>query len=115
MKGKVSKMFTKIQFDSEDVNKNKVVAAISNVPLLFWLLFVTDKNSSYIKHHANHGLWLLILEVINIIISKIPIVGMFISGIIGILILILAIYGVYTALQGEGRKWPLADDVQILK
>lgn len=112
-------MFEKIEFDVNDVEKNKVIAALSNIPILFWLYLVSDKDSEYLKHHANHGLWFLIVGVvvgfISAILILIPIIGWLISSLLSLALLAMFVFGLYTAIDGKGYKWPVFDDVKIIK
>ncbi len=53
-----------LTFDRVDVDKNKVISAIGNVPFLFWLPLVSCKESKFGKYNANRGLVYLIVYVI---------------------------------------------------
>lgn len=112
-------MFEKIKFDVNDVEKNKVVAALSNIPILFWLYLISDKDSEYLKHHANHGLWFLIVGIcfslVSIILQFIPIIGFIISSLLGLAMLVIICFGIYSAVIGTGYKLPIIDDVMIIK
>lgn len=110
----MSDMFTK-----EDIEENKIIAALASFPLLFWLPIVAKPNSGFGKFYANQGLIFLImtvvLNVLNIILGKIfgliPFIGGLIGGIISavIALTLLAVWLLLfiSALQGKAREIPL--------
>ena len=59
-------------FDPEDVDKNKVIGAIGNIPALFWLPLVACKESKFGKYNANRGLvYLIVYVVLGVVFSGI--------------------------------------------
>ena len=61
-----------IGFDPQDVEQNKVVAALANAPILFWLPFAACKDSKFGKYNANHGLlYLIAYAIIGVLLSGI--------------------------------------------
>jgi uncharacterized membrane protein len=105
-------------FTDEDVNANKGIAAVSTIPILFWIPLVAG-NSPFAKFYANQGLTLLILSVVlNVIVAilsailgLIPIIGAVIATLIGLLANVINLGGwlfvFISALQGKARPLPL--------
>lgn len=103
-----------VQATPEDIEKNKVYAALAYIPILFWLPLVVCKDSVYGKFHANQGLLLLILSVAVGILSVIPIIG-FIGGLLGIVEFVFFIMGLVNALQGNMKGLPFIDSIELIK
>ena len=58
-------------YDPKDIEQNKIVAAIANFPILFWIPFVTCKDSKFAMDNANHGVLFLAISIVLGIISAI--------------------------------------------
>lgn len=79
-------------FAPEDIEANKIVAAFSTVPMLFWLPLAACKDSRFGMFYANQGLTLLILSavcgvggsILAAIFSFIPFIGGLIGALIGL-------------------------------
>lgn len=101
-------MFKEItSFSPEDVEKNKLIAVLGNFYILFFLVFLVCPDSAFAKHHANRGLWLLIIGIVTSILNFIPIIGLILSGIIGTASLVFCILGAVWAAQGKSFEVPL--------
>ncbi len=92
---------------SEDIQENKVIAALSYVGLLVLIPLLVKKDSPYCQFHAKQGLALLIAWVAIGIIAIIPILGWFISIVGSIILLVLFIIGLVNALSGQFKELPL--------
>ncbi len=106
-------------FDTNDIEQNKVVAAIGYIPVLFLVPLLGASNSPFAKFHANQGLILTITavalgiarSVLCAIFSILPILRNFvpeiISTIVSIAILAYIAIGVVNAVQGKAKKLPI--------
>lgn len=116
------------QFDSKDVEKNKVLAIVGYIfPILFFIPLVTEaKDSIYAKFHSNQQLILLIfgfaggigLTIISSILAFIPvlgpIVGMLILPVFWFACLALVIIGIINAANGARKKLPVIGGIATL-
>ncbi len=100
-------MVTTTDFTAEDIQDNKVIAALSYLGLLLLVPLLAKKDSPFCQFHAKQGLVLLIAWVIIGAVSVIPILG-WIVGIIGSLFLFVCfIMGLVNALSGQASELPL--------
>lgn len=116
------------QFDSQDVEKNKVLAIVGYIfPILFFIPLVTEaKNSIYAKFHANQQLILLIfgfaggigLSIITFILAFIPVLGtvvvMLLLPVFWLAFLALVIMGIINAANGGTKKLPVIGGLAAL-
>lgn len=115
-------------FDAEDVRKNKAMGVLSYVGILVLIpLLAGNKNSPYVRFHANQGLVLFIVSVLVDLLD-----GDFIFGlhslihfdigifswafdILSLICFILMIAGIVAACKGEKRELPIIGKIRILK
>ncbi len=100
-----------MEFKKEDIEKNKFLAAISYIPLLFIVTFAVAPNSEFAKAHAKQGLILFIVEVINGILSLIPIIGFLFRFLVGAVLFIVAVVAFVYAITGNYWKIPFIGDI----
>lgn len=107
------------QFDPADIEKNKVISALSYFGILFFLPLLACPDSKFGHFHANQGLLLLIFAIIGGIVQRllgwIPIAGWIISAIINIILFVLFLYGLICTLQGQAKPLPIIGHIQLLK
>jgi len=96
-----------INYSAEDVQENKVIAALSYVGLLVLIPLLAKKDSPFCQFHAKQGLVLLIAWVSIGIIAIIPILGWIVSIIGSIVLFILFIMGLINSLSGKYKELPL--------
>ncbi|WKY46902.1 hypothetical protein Q5O24_11110 [Eubacteriaceae bacterium ES3] len=102
------------EFTQEDIEDNKVMAALAYI--LFFLPLIVCPESAYGKFHANQGLVLLIISVAgSIVFSLIPVIGWILLPIFSLAILAFVILGIVNALNGKANKLPLIGEIVILK
>ena len=106
------------RFDTNDIEQNKIIAAIGYIPVLF-LVPMLATSSPYAKFHANQGLILTVVSIIlNVaqwvlgkIFGMIPVLRAFVPGVIsfavGAAVLVFIIIGVMNAAQGKAKKLPI--------
>ncbi len=103
------------QFDTADIEQNKILAAVAGIPLLFWVPLVAAGTSAFGKFYANQGLILTIvtvaLAVVGWILGIIPIVGGILAWIIGLVgglaVLAAMLLLVVSAATGRAREIPV--------
>lgn len=101
-----------MMYDTQDVQSNKVWAALSYVGILFILpLLVNGGQSRYAKYHANQGFILFLLNivigVVNAILGNIPVLGGIVSVLLSLASLALMILGIINAVNGKAKQLPL--------
>jgi uncharacterized membrane protein len=103
------------EFDSGDVEKNKVMAVLAYI--LFLIPLLAAKESKFAMFHTNQGLVLFLGAIaVNIVGGIIPILGWFVILPLGnLFIFILAIIGIINAAKGEAKPLPLIGGIKILK
>jgi uncharacterized membrane protein len=101
-------------FTTEDIEKNKVIAALAYI--LFFLPLLVCPDSKFGRFHANQGLLLLILSFAgNIAGWLLPVLGGFVSLIFSVLVLVLAVMGIVSALNGEAKELPVIGKYALIK
>ncbi len=104
----------KTTYSPEDIEKNKVIAALAY--LIFFLPLLAAQDSAYGRFHANQGLLLFILGFGgNTILTIIPILGWIIIPFFSLFVMILAIMGIVNAINGKTKELPLIGKYRILK
>ena len=107
-------MSEKKVFEAEDIEKNKVIAAIAY--LLFFLPLITSPESKFGKFHANQGLLNLILYVLgNIVLTLIPFIGWLFIPLFNLAVLAIDLWGAYNAYSGKAIEMPLYGHIEILR
>ena len=104
---------TVIQFDADDVQKNKTMAGLAY--LLFFLPLITCPESQYAKFHANQSLLLWITGIAgSIILGLIPIIGWILLPFFSIVLLVLGIMGLVNGLNGNAKRLPIIGKYTLL-
>lgn len=99
-------------YDTQDIQDNKIWAALSYVGILFILpLLVNGGNSRYGKFHANQGFILFLAGIVcgiaGAILGMIPIIGGILSALLSLALLALTIIGIINAANGKAKELPL--------
>ena len=91
-----------------DDNRN-VLAALSYIGILFLIPLLAGQKDEFTKFHVQQGIVLFIVDVIASFIVWVPLIG----WAIGILMLVVSIYGFLQALAG--KRWELPYLAQYAK
>lgn len=100
------------------MDQEKIVAILGYIiPILFLVPLLSEKKSPFAVFHANQHLLLLIAAIIlNVVASLIPILGWFIIGPVGMLVLIvLALMNLLSAARGEMKVLPIIGGFTLIK
>lgn len=110
------------EFDSMDIERNKVVCGLSYLGILFFLPLVACPDSMFGKFHANQALIIFIAEAVVSIAGTalrfMPFTGWSsaIIGTVGGLICgIFALMGLIFAFQGKAMEMPIIGSIKIIK
>ncbi len=98
------------EFDANDVQENKVFAALSYLGILVLIPLLVKRDSKFAMEHAKQGLVLFIIEMILGVINFIPILGQILCIAAGIVLFIVSLMGLVYALQGNFWKIPFVYD-----
>lgn len=113
--------------DPQDVEKNKVMAILAYLGILFLVPLLAAKDSPFARFHANQGILLFIVEaawwLIMLILSIVIVLILpSLAGIISIISLVgyigigvLVILGIINAAQGQMKELPVIGKYRILK
>ena len=108
-----------MQFTQEDIQNNKVMAVLSYIGILALIPFLAAKESPYAQFHAKQGLTLFIVEIVysvlSVILAFIPVVGLIVSGVLGLCVFVLVILGIVNAVQGQAKELPIIGMIKIFK
>lgn len=126
LKGIVDTTDTTAEHDAEDAKKNKVMAILSYIWILFLVPMFAAKDSKFASFHANQGLTLCVFSIAYSIVSAIltvlfgliPVVGIFLNTIvwlIGLLFIGAMVIGIYNAATGKARELPFIGHITFLK
>ncbi len=103
------------QIGEEDIQRNRWIAAISYIWILFILYWIVD--SKFVKFHAKQSLTIFIgeflLGILNSFLSFLPNYKIYqsIVSLTGLLLFILRIIGFVNAARGKTTKLPLIGDL----
>ena len=113
-------------FEPEDIEKNKTVATLCYLPILFFLPLVASPQSHYGRFHANQSLILLlvsaavsvILFTVRVVFSlgftPVSFVFNLLSQFWGLVVLVMVILGIINAANGKAKELPLIGKWTIL-
>lgn len=103
--------------DSDDVEKNKIMAIIAYLGCLCLIPLVTAKDSPYARYHTNQGLVLLLMWFIVGVGSTIMDLGFihfaFWAAQVGLFVLM--VLGLMNAANGKMAPLPLIGGITIIK
>ena len=113
---------TTSEFDSDDIQQNKVMAILAYLSWLVLIPLFAAKESKFARFHCNQGIVLAIAEIIVWVVfgvlSNIPYVGWIFSilnGLVSLVCLILAVLGIINAANGKAKELPVVGKFRILK
>ncbi len=116
------------EFDSGDIERNKVLSLFSYLGILLLIPLLATNNSKYARFHVNQGLILFIVEIAWGVVSGIlsvifgltgvtALVALFsvVSGLVSLLLFVLAILGIVNAVTGKAKELPVIGKFRLLK
>ena len=86
-----------------DIEENKLVAAIGYVWILCLIPLFLKKDSKFAQFHGKQALVLFIVEIVGMLVFWIPVLG----WILAILVIVLAVLGIVQAWQGKYWEMPI--------
>lgn len=86
-----------------DIEKNKTVAALSYVSILFLIPLLGKKHSKFSQFHAKQGLILFLISFI----CYVPVIGQLLA----VVLIVISIMGIIKCLEGTWWKIPYLYDL----
>lgn len=103
-------------YDQEDIEKNKIIAGLSYIWILFFLPLVACPDSKFGRFHANQALVLFIISTAgSIVLGIIPILGWILLPFFGIACFVFMILGIVNGVTGKAKELPLIGTIKIIK
>lgn len=96
------------EFDSADIENNKVMAILAYLGILVLVPIFAAKESPFARFHSNQG---LILCIVGIVLGFIPIIKWF----AWIFELVFAVLGIMNAAKGLAKELPFIGKFKLLK
>lgn len=93
------------------VEEGKIWAFVGYWWILFLVPLLGKKDNKFAYFHGKQGMVLFVFSIVIWIIGFIPVLGPIIGFIGWIIILVLAIIGMVTSLQGKYWKMPVLGDI----
>lgn len=105
---------TTAQYTDDDIIKNKVMAILAYLGLLFLVPLLAAKDSPFARYHANQGILLFIVQVIGVAATQIPYAGWAAGAIVNLFTTVLLIIGILNAYNGKAKELPLIGRFRII-
>lgn len=110
------------EFDSADVEKNKILSLFAYLSILLLIPYFLAKDSKFARFHIKQGVVLLIaglvVYLLDLVLGGIPLVGAIVGivcAVAWIAIVVLCIMGIYYAVTGKAKELPIINKVNLLK
>lgn len=115
------------EYDSADINNNKIMAVIAYIGILFLVPLLAAKESKFARFHTNQAIVLLIAEIavgfvlgvvsaILLAISPVlTILSSLLSAAVSIVSIVFTIIGIVNAATGKAKELPLIGSIKIIK
>jgi uncharacterized membrane protein len=100
--------------DPADIKENKWVGVLAYI--IFFLPLIVAKQSRFAMYHSNQGLLVLLFTIAcNIVLGLIPIIGWILLPVANLATLVLAIFGIIQAANGQLKPLPVIGNITIIK
>ena len=106
---------TTAEYSAEDINKNRHMAILAYLGLLFLVPLFAAKDSPYARYHTNQGILLFVVQTIGIAATQIPYAGWIAGAIVNVFTTALLVIGLINAFKGEAKELPVIGKFRILK
>lgn len=105
---------TTADYSAEDINKNRHMAVLAYLGLLFLVPLFAAKESPFARYHTNQGILLFIVQAIGVAATQIPYAGWAAGAIVNIFTTALLVIGIINAIKGEAKELPVIGKFRIL-
>ncbi|MBQ2848707.1 MAG: zinc-ribbon domain-containing protein [Clostridia bacterium] len=105
---------TTAQYTADDITKNKSMAVLAYLGLLFLVPLLAAKESPFARYHTNQGILLFIVQTIGVAATQIPYAGWAAGALINVFTTALLVIGVLNAIKGEAKELPIIGKFRII-
>ena len=97
----------KLTSSRQDINDNKVIAAIGYIGVLCLIPLLLKKDSKFAQFHGKQGLTLFVAEIVVTFLNIIPLLGQLVWIVLNIVFLAIIVQAILKALNGEYWQIPI--------
>ena len=101
------------EMDPDDVQKNKLMAAVAYIGILVLVPLFAARDSKFARFHTNQGIILCVLGFACYFLGRLKLIG-WLFDICGIAVFILAVVGIVYACQGKAKELPVIGNWKVL-
>ncbi len=91
------------------------MAIVAYIIFLFRFFVDGAKDSPFVKFHVNQGLLIAIAYFVVSILGMIPLLGLLLAPIGGLVVFIIHLITLIGAANGQAKKLPLLGDIKLIK
>ena len=103
------------EFAAEDIARNKNLAALSYLCILFGVIgLISEPDSKFIRYHLNQVMVLYVFALLCTVVFIVPILGWIVGGIGTIMTVVFIIMGIVRAGKGLAVELPLIGKYIVL-
>ncbi len=106
---------TTADYSAEDINKNRHMAILAYLGLLFLVPLFAAKDSPFAKYHTNQGILLFVVQTISVAATQIPYAGWAAGALVNVFTTALFVIGIVNAFKGEAKELPVIGKFRIIK
>ena len=108
------------EFDPKEIETQKLLGILTTIfPFLFFLPFISYKDSLLAKKISNHSFVLLValiaVGIVSSIVSHIPLIGWLISKVLWLAYFVLVVIIIMDSANNKVRTLPFGIDIAIFK
>ncbi len=102
-------------FTEEERAHDKYLAAFCYLGPIFMILsLVAEKDSKFIRYHANQAIMLCVLFFVCVIVCIVPIIGWIVGGIGIVVAFVFEIIGIVRAFKGKAEDLPIVGKYTVI-
>ena len=107
-------------FDPQDIQHNKIMAALAYVGWLILIPLFARRESPFTRFHCNQGLilaigWLAETILRRVIVNRLDLPLGFVFSLLSLALIVFSVIGIINVVQGEAKELPLIGKLRILK
>lgn len=97
-------------------NNNKTAAIASYITWIGFLIAICigDRSDRYVAHHMNQALVLNIASIVGGVLKVIPLIGNTAAELVGLVVLVFCVMGIYRAATGSMKPLPFIGDIHLI-
>ncbi len=98
------------------MEKSRTAAVISYITWIGFIIAICigDRSDKFTVHHLNQALILNILSIVGGVLEVIPLIGGMAAGLVGLVVLVFWVMGIYRAATGSMEPLPIIGDYHLI-